>query len=50
VVEELTTPAEDITEVPQEVVPIEDVDKKSSILNALKINMTKKINGTDKWG
>ena len=48
--EEVTTPVETITEVPQEVTPIEDVDKKSSILNALKINMTKKINGTDKWG
>jgi len=49
-VEEVSTPVETITEVPQEVTPIEDVDKKSSILNALKINMTKKINGTDKWG
>ena len=54
-VEELTTPVEELTTPAEEEVvePIKEVDdsvKKTSVLNALKINMTKKINGTDKWG
>ena len=47
-VEELTTPAEE--EVVEPIKEVDDSVKKTSVLNALKINMTKKINGTDKWG